>query len=56
MRVKSLVGEVAVVEWNDNIDTDRYWWYASDFSICLDSYADHENIEGIGNIYENREL
>ena len=67
--VKGYSGVKAVVEWNEDIDTDRFWWFGAGFSIYFSDaqlgniedkvksdYADPEHIEVIGNIYENPDL
>jgi uncharacterized phage protein (TIGR01671 family) len=52
-------GAAGLVHWNDDIDTDRYWWIASGFSIYIE-YAkgtyDMETLEVIGNAWTNPEL
>lgn len=57
--------DVAVVEWQDNIDTDRDWRYASGFSFDLletihvmisGDKTQLLNVEVIGNVREHPEM
>lgn len=59
--VKGEHNSLSVVEWDDCIDTDRYWSKGCGFYWNMSggdepAYADEERIEVIGNIYENPEL
>jgi len=56
--VKDNKGNITTVEWDDEIDTDRYWWIASGFSIYFREHGAGScgTLEVIGNIYENPEL
>ena len=49
------IGNVATVEWDNEIDTDRYWWIASGFSIYFQKHnvGRCRTLEVIGNIYED---
>lgn len=58
-RHKGLEGGTAIVEWAEDIENDRYWWHWTGFSINLSpnyGEASPDNLEVIGNIYENKKL
>ena len=52
--VKGDAGEIAVVEWVEDIDTDRYWQICNGFFVEFND--SHEIVGVIGNIWENPEL
>jgi uncharacterized phage protein (TIGR01671 family) len=50
---------VALVEWEEEADTDRYWTRVTGFSIDLSpgyGEAVSHNLEVIGNLWENSDL
>jgi uncharacterized phage protein (TIGR01671 family) len=50
-------GGIAVVEWLEDEENDRYWWRWTGWSINVDdSFAHSQYLEVIGNIYETPEL
>lgn len=54
--VRGEEGDTCVVEWEENIDRDRYWATANGFGIYFKaSHASPDRVEVIGNVYETPE-